>query len=69
MLKVNDFIYLQPKKNKAVEELHIVKASETMRDISQMYGVKLKKLYKKNNMIEGTQPNSGDKIFLKNKKN
>jgi len=38
VLKVGDIIYLQPKKNKAVEEFHIVKASETMRDISQMYG-------------------------------
>lgn len=68
VLKAGDIIYLQPKKSKAAEEFHIVKEGETMRDISQFYGVKLKKLYKKNNLIVGTQPNVGDKIHLKNKK-
>ena len=67
-LKEGDIIYLQPKRNSAEEEFHTVKAGETMRDISQMYGVKLKKLYKKNNMIMGTQPNAGDKISLKKKR-
>ncbi len=67
VLKVGDIIYLQPKKNKSKEKFHIVKAGETMRDISQLYGVKLKKLYKKNNLIIGTQPNVGDKISLKKK--
>jgi uncharacterized FlgJ-related protein len=67
VLKVGDVIYLQPKRNKAAEEFHIVKQGETMRDISQMYGVKLKQLYKKNNLIVGTQPNIGDKISLKKK--
>ncbi len=69
VLKAGDIIYLQPKRNKAKEEYHIVKKGETMRDISQLYGVKLKKLYKKNLLIMGTQPNTGDKIFLKKKKN
>ena len=68
VLKIGDIIYLQPKKNSAFEDFHIVKTGETMRTISQTYGVKLKKLYKKNKMIVGTQPNVGDKIFLKNKK-
>ncbi|OFY90944.1 MAG: hypothetical protein A3K10_17550 [Bacteroidetes bacterium RIFCSPLOWO2_12_FULL_31_6] len=69
VLKLGDIIYLQPKKNNSAEDFHIAKTGETMRAISQTYGVKLKKLYKKNNMIEGTQPNVGDKIFLKNKRN
>ena len=55
-------------KNKAKEKYHTVKKGETMRDISQLYGVKLKKLYKKNRMFMGTQPNIGDKIHLKSKK-
>ena len=66
VLKIGDIIYLQPKKNNSAEDFHIVKAGETMRAISQTYGIKLKKLYKKNKMIVGTQPNAGDKIFLKN---
>ena len=68
VLKVDDIIYLQPKKNKAKKDFHIVKKGETMRDISQLYGVKLKKLYKKNLLIIGTQPNVGDKIFLRKKR-
>ncbi len=68
VLKAGDIIYLQPKRNKAKEKFHVAKAGETMRDISQLYGVKLKKLYKKNDMFIGTQPNVGDKIYLKYKK-
>ncbi|MCO6500865.1 MAG: glucosaminidase domain-containing protein [Vicingus serpentipes] len=68
VLKAEEIIYLQPKKNKAAEEFHTVKEGDTMRSISQYYGVKLKKLYKKNLMIPGTQPNIGDQINLKRKK-
>jgi LysM repeat protein len=68
ILKIGDIIYLQPKKNKSKENFHTAKSGETMRDISQLYGVKLKKLYKKNAMIMGTQPNAGDQISLKHKK-
>ncbi len=67
-LKIGDIIYLQPKRNKAKEEFHVVKKGDSMRSISQFYGVKLKKLYKKNLMIPGTQPKVGVKIHLKKKK-
>jgi len=66
-LKVGDIIYLQPKRNKAKEAYHIVKKGESMRDISQLYGVKLKKIYKKNKMRLGTQPNENDRIELRRK--
>ncbi len=61
-------IYLQPKRYNGDEEFHIVKQGETMRDISQLHGIKLKTLYKKNNMVVGTQPKVGDKLNLKSKK-
>jgi LysM repeat protein len=61
-------IYLQPKRNNGDEEFHIIKQGETMRDISQQHGIKLKTLYKKNNMVVGTQPKVGDKLNLKSKK-
>ncbi len=61
-------IYLQPKRYNGYEEFHIVKQGETMRDISQLHGIKLKTLYKKNNMVVGTQPKVGDKLNLKSKK-
>lgn len=67
-LKAGDVIYLQPKRSKATEEYHNVKKGDTMRRISQLYGVKLKSLYKKNRMIFGTEPNVGDQLFLKKKR-
>lgn len=61
-------LFLQPKRGKAKEELHIVATGETMWDISQKHGIKLSKLYKKNNMNPGEEPNVGDKIYLRSKK-
>jgi len=68
VLKTGEIIYIHPKKNKAVEEYHTVKKGDTMRSISQTYGIKLKQLYKKNLMIPGTQPKVGDKLNLRKKK-
>lgn len=66
LIHEGDIIYLQPKRKKSRKvKFHVVKSGETMRDISQMYGVKLKALYKKNNMIQGTEPVKGQEISLK----
>lgn len=62
-----EIIYLQPKRNKATEEFHTVKGGETMREIAQMHGIKLKQLYKKNNLIVCTQPQAGQKLSLRKK--
>ncbi|TXB65180.1 LysM peptidoglycan-binding domain-containing protein [Vicingus serpentipes] len=62
-----EIIYLQPKKNKAKSDTHIVKEGETMRSISQLYGLKLKQLYKKNNIVLGSQPSVGTKLSLRKK--
>lgn len=63
ILKAGDIIYLQPKKNKAIEKSHVVKKGETMRTISQDYGIKVKKLYALNGMEMGAEPDKG--IVLK----
>lgn len=46
-------IYVQPKRNKAEfsKNTHTVKEGETLYSISQLYGIKLNKLMKKNNLI------------------
>lgn len=67
-LEPGDFVYLQPKRRRASEEFHIVEEGETMHEISQIYGIKLKHLYKKNLMAQGTQPVIGQKLWLKKKK-
>lgn len=61
-------LYLQPKRNKAKESFHTVKKGETMKSISQLHGIKLKKLYKKNNMTPGQEPKPGDKLYLRKNK-
>ncbi len=67
-LKEGEKVYIQPKRRKGSVEFHVVKANETMFDISQMYGIKLKHLYRKNNMEEGAQVEVGSKLWLKKKK-
>ncbi len=69
-LKPGQVIYLQPKKRKAARgnEIHVVKEGQTMYDISQLYGVKMKYLYRMNLMTEGEQPLEGTEIHLRRKK-
>jgi len=63
-------IYLQPKRRKAARgnEIHKVLEGQTMYEISQIYGVKLKQLYKFNRMAEGEQPLEDTEIYLRKKK-
>lgn len=65
VLLPGDIIYLQPKKKKAKQVYHIVETGETMNDISQQYGVKLKKLYQYNEGLFGHDLEEGQKIKLK----
>ncbi len=69
-ISASDTIYIKPKRNKAAKgnDYHIVNQGETMRDISQLYAIKLKKLYKKNNMDPGAEPMPGEKLNLRKKK-
>ena len=69
-LEPGSIIYLQPKRRKAAQgnEIHLVEEGQTMYDISQIYGVKLKHLYRMNFMMEGEQPLEGTEINLRKKK-
>jgi LysM repeat protein len=60
-------LYLQPKRDKAEpgKEVHTTTEGETLYSISQIYGVKLKKLYEYNRMAEGEKPVPGQKIWLR----
>ena len=46
-------------------EKHVIEAGESMRDISQRYGIKLNALYKLNDMTEVDVPREGDIIRLR----
>ena len=69
-LSIGQTLYIQPKRSKAEAkfETHTVVQGETMQTISQLYGVKLKKLYKKNNLAFGAEIKEGDLINLRSRK-
>ncbi len=63
-------LYVQSKRNKAFpnHKTHRVKAGESMHYISQKYGVKIKRLYRLNNMKYGEKVKEGQIINLRKKK-
>jgi LysM repeat protein len=60
-------LYIQPKRKRAEagKKTHVVREGETMYDISQLYGIKLAELYKKNLMEEGTEPAVSQTLHLR----
>jgi len=66
-VKAGEIIYLKPKRSKADKKysVHTVLRGETMRDISQKYAVKMKRLYKLNGWENGVQPVEGSKVRLR----
>lgn len=66
--KEGDIIYIQPKRNRAKDNTYVVKEGDTMHGISQLYGIKLKKLYQKNNMTPGSEPQAGQTLNLRKRK-
>lgn len=67
-INAGDIVYLKPKRRRGSEEVHKVTEGETMYQISQKYGIKLKHLYKKNRMEYGTEPNPGEILAMQNKR-
>lgn len=67
-LTPGQMLYIQPKRSKGDEATHTVKPGDTMYSISQQYGVKVKALYKLNNLPPGSQPKAGDVILLRKKR-
>ncbi len=63
-------IYLQPKRKsyRGKKKYHFVKAGESMFDISQLYGIRLKTLYEKNRLDPGYEPASGQRIKIRGAK-
>lgn len=67
-LTPGQLLYLQPKRDRAEvgKDFYTTVPGDTMYQISQRYGIKLKKLYEMNRMAEGTEPEPGKKIWLRN---
>ena len=66
-LKDNEIIYIEPKKRKAMRryKYHTIQKGETLSYVSRLYAVKLKSLYKMNDMDENTILHVGDNIKLR----
>ncbi len=62
--KAGDIIFLKPKRNKSITQTHTVAKGETMQMISQKYAVKLRKLYTRNLIEPGEEPETGEVINL-----
>jgi LysM repeat protein len=62
-------LYIKSKKKRASKNfpIHIVQEGETMHQISQRYAVKLKSLYRYNELKSGDNPKEGQEIFMRNK--
>lgn len=67
-IEPGQILYLQPKREKAEEgkDIYNTAGGDTMYLISQRYGIKLKSLYKMNRMQEGSEPEPGSAIWLRN---
>lgn len=63
----DQYIYLQPKRRKGPVKTHVVEEGQTMWEISQLYGIKLSKLYKKNQMVFDRQAKPGETVYLRKK--
>lgn len=70
VLRPGQELYIQPKRWRAdrTNPVHTVEPGETMYKISQMYGVKLRSLYRKNRMAPGQKPEVGQIIYLRKRK-
>jgi len=66
----NEIIYIEAKHRKAAKGVltHKVNPAETMHYISQLYGIQLKPLYKRNRMKYGEQPRTEEVIYLRNRR-
>ncbi|ADR23539.1 hypothetical protein MATR_26070 [Marivirga tractuosa] len=64
-LKTGKIYYLRRKRNRAKFYYHTVVQNESMWEISQKYGLKLKKLYRKNRMESPQEPKVGRVLWLR----
>lgn len=67
-LKEGEVVFIQPKRNSSKTDVHTVKVGDTLRSISQKYGVKIKKLEQYNSVTRGSKLQVGSKIKLRKSK-
>lgn len=63
-----EMVYLEKKRRKAAVPFHTVSQGETMRSISQLYGIRLNRLYRLNRMDRDEKPRVGQVLWLQDRK-
>lgn len=64
-IKAGDTLYIKPKNYKGSIETYTVNRGDNMHLIAQRFGIKLSKLYKRNAMKEGQEPEPGEELTLR----
>jgi hypothetical protein len=67
-LDEGQLVYIQPKRGRCKTKTHTVTAGETMWDVSQRYGVKMNKIYKRNSLTPGSPLTEGMTLNLNSSK-
>lgn len=67
--KEGEYVFLQNKKARGSDATYTVQAGESMHDISQKTGVRLRDLYTKNAMKMNDQAYAGETLHLQEKRN
>ena len=65
VLNVGTKVFIQPKRNRSKQRIHLVNNGEDLRTISQTYGIKMKSLKKRNQLILKNSLKNGDKLRLR----
>ena len=68
MLKPGDVVYIQRKAKNAQRDFHIVGPGETLQAISQLYGIRLSMLERRNSLSNNEKLVPGSKIRLNSKR-
>lgn len=64
-LAENERVYIKPKRNKSTAKVHVATAGQTLRDVSQLHAIKLKRLAKYNSLSEDANLQEGQKVKLR----
>jgi LysM repeat protein len=67
-IEIGQKLFLEPKRDKAKEPYHVVQKGETLRQISQIHGIKLTILCKNNHLKPESDLKAGEILYLRGKK-
>lgn len=62
-------VYIEKKRRRALEPYHVIQKNETLKSISQLHGIQLSMLCKKNRLDSNAKLKIGDVLYLRQRKN